>query len=103
MLLIYWPISISLKLGYRHNGKPMGIHTVRDLPSNSVSILMTLLAICRPSGCTVVSGVVVVVGGGVCNRSQMRTSKCTCLIFGQKCTKGISDTSKLKVTRDISG
>jgi len=38
------------------------------------------LAICRPSGCTVVSGVVVV--GGVCNRSQMRTSKCTCLIFG---------------------
>ena len=36
------------------------------------------LAICRPSGCTVVSGVVVVV---VCNRSQMRTSKCTCLIF----------------------
>jgi len=31
-------------------------------------------------GCTVASGVVVVVvGGGVCNRSQMRTSKCTCL------------------------
>jgi len=46
------------------------------------------LAICRPSGCTVVSDVVVVVvvggGGGVCNRSQMRTSKYrpTCLIFG---------------------
>jgi len=49
---------------------------------------------CRPSGCTVafsVVGVVVVVvvvvvvgggGGGVCNRSQMRTFKCTCLIFG---------------------
>jgi len=36
--------------------------------------------LCRPSGCTVVSGVVVVVG--VCNRSQMRTSKCTCLIIG---------------------
>jgi len=36
------------------------------------------LAICRPSGCIVVSGVVVI----VCNRSQMRTSKCTCLIFG---------------------
>jgi len=58
-----------------------------------------LLAICRPSGCTVASGVVVVVG--VCNRSQMRTSKCTCLIFGvsigldpgQKCTKGIFDRS----------
>jgi len=27
-------------------------------------------------------GVVVVVVVGVCNRSQMRTSKCTCLIFG---------------------
>ena len=29
--------------------------------------------------------VVVVVGVvvGVCNRSQMRTSKCTCLIFGE--------------------
>jgi len=40
-----------------------------------------LLPICRPSGCTVVSGVVVVVVGD-CNRSQMRTSKCTCLIFG---------------------
>jgi len=41
------------------------------------------LAICRPSGCTVASGVVVVgVVVGVCNRSQMRTSKCTCLIFG---------------------
>jgi len=36
------------------------------------------LAICRPSGYTVVSGVVVV----VCNRSQMTTSKCTCLVFG---------------------
>jgi len=36
-------------------------------------LLQLLLAICRPSGCTVVSGVVV----GICNRSQMRTSKCT--------------------------
>jgi len=73
-----------------------------------------LLAICRSSGCTVAFGVVVVVvvGGGVCNRSQMRTSKCrpTCLIFGvsigldpgYKCTKGIFDRSKFKVTRDIS-
>ena len=36
------------------------------------------LAICRPSGCTVASGVVGVgvVVVGVCNRSQMRTSKC---------------------------
>jgi len=42
------------------------------------------LAICRPSGCTVASGVVgvVVVVVGVCNRSQMRTSKRACLIFG---------------------
>ena len=40
------------------------------------------LVICRPNGCTVVSGVVVVIDVGVCNRSQMRTSKCTCLIFG---------------------
>jgi len=43
------------------------------------------LAICRPIGCTVASGVigvVVVVVVGVCNRSQMRISKCTCLILG---------------------
>jgi len=39
-----------------------------------------LLVICRPSGCSVVSGIVVVVG--VCYRSQMRTSEYTCLIFG---------------------
>ena len=66
----------------------------------------TLLTICCPSGCTVVSGVVV----GVCNRSQMRTSKCICLIFGvsicldpgSKRTKEIFDRSKFKVTRDIS-
>jgi len=65
------------------------------------------LAICRPSGCNVASGVVVV---GVCNSSQMRTSKYTCLIFGvsiglhlaYKCTKGIFDRSKFEVTRDIS-
>jgi len=37
--------------------------------------------ICRPSGCTVVYGIVGVVVVGVCNRSQMRTSKCTCLIL----------------------
>jgi len=43
-----------------------------------------ILAVCRPSGCTVASGVVVVVIViviGICNRSKMRTSKCTCLIF----------------------
>ena len=43
-----------------------------------VMVQYMFLAICRPSGCTVVSGVVV----GVCNRSQMITSKCTCSIFG---------------------
>jgi len=66
------------------------------------------MTICRPIGCTVASGIVVVVG--VCNRSQMRTSKFTCLIFGVsigldpglKCTVGIFDRSKFKVTRDIS-
>ena len=69
----------------------------------------SLLAICRPSGCTVASGVVgigVVVVVGVRNISQMRTSKCTCLIFGvsigYKRTKGIFDRSKFNVTRDIS-
>jgi len=44
---------------------------------DSTSFCGRLLAICRSSGCTVASGVV-----GICNRSQMRTSKCTCLIFG---------------------
>ena len=55
-----------------------------------------------------VVGVVVVVS--ICNRSQMRTRKCTRLMFGvsigldpgEKCTKGIFDRSKFKVTRDIS-
>jgi len=46
---------------------------------HTVLMFAHLLEICRPSGCTVVSDVVVVV---VCNHSQMRTSKCTCLIFG---------------------
>jgi len=54
--------------------------------SHTVFDYSELLAICRPSGCTVVSGVVGVgvVVVGVCNHSQMRTSKCrpTCLIFG---------------------
>ena len=46
----------------------------------------TSLAIClyRPSDRTMASGVVVVVVVivGVCNRSQMRTSKCTCVSSG---------------------
>jgi len=90
----------------------VGLWALAFLPQHLTSS-STLLAICRPSGCTVVSGVVVVVvivGVGVCNRSQMRTSKCTCLIFGvnigldpgEKCTKGIFARSKFKVTRDIS-
>ena len=53
-----------------------------------------------PSGCTVVSGIVGFIIS-ICNRSQMRTSKCACLIFGvsigldrgQKSTKGIFDRS----------
>ena len=52
--------------------------------------LMHFIGVCCPSDCTVASCVVVVVVVvivvvvvvGVCNHSQMRTSKCTCLIFG---------------------
>jgi len=51
-----------------------------------LEIAFSLLTICRPSDCTVASGVVgvvvVVVVVSNCNRSQMRTSKYTCLIFG---------------------
>jgi len=60
-------------------------HTV--FLEETVACIMTkqqssLWAICRPSGCTVVSGVVVVVVVvSVCNRSQMRASRFTCLIF----------------------
>jgi len=57
----------------------------------------------------VASGVVGVVVD-VCNRSQMRTSKCKCLIFGVsigldpglKHIKRIFDRSVFKVTCDIS-
>ena len=57
-------------------------------------VCLTSLVICLycPSDHTVACGVVVVVIGivvivvvvvvGVCNRSQMITSKCTCVIFG---------------------
>ena len=76
------PSLITLVLSHLH-------HTYR--PVNYL-----LSAICHPSDRTVVSDVVV-----VCNRSKMRTSKCTCLIFGVsigldpswKCTKGIFDRS----------
>jgi len=53
-------------------------------PLSPKQVTQKLLAICRPSGCTVLSGVVVVVVVvvGVCDRSQIRISKCTRLIFG---------------------
>jgi len=40
-------------------------------------ITFIFFMICRPSGCTVVSGVVI----SICNHFQMRTSKYTCLIL----------------------
>jgi len=47
----------------------------------AVSVTEVIIADMSPySGCIVVSGVVSVVVV-VCNRSQMRTNKCTCLIF----------------------
>jgi len=56
----------------------------RDLPKSLreglVSILYIVFCVIgdmSPNGCTVVSGVVGVVVVVVCNRSQMRTSKCT--------------------------
>jgi len=55
--------------------------TIKETVSISYcfQVIVSLLVTCHPSGCTVVSGVVV----GVCNHSQMRTSKCTVrLIFG---------------------
>ena len=61
------------------------VHGLTPMLLRGIGCTISLLEICCPSGCTVVSGVVVVVvvvGGGVCNRSQMRTCKCTCLIFG---------------------
>ena len=56
-----------------------------SITKTKLASVFSLLAICRPSDRTVASGVVVVVvvvDVDVCNRSQMRTSKYTCLIFG---------------------
>ena len=53
----------------------LGLHTLEASRGDKI----VLLVICRPSGCTVASSIVSI---GVCNRCQMRTSKCTCLIFG---------------------
>jgi len=68
-----------------------------------VVVYIVLLAICRHTvtSSVVVIIIIVVVSGGVCNCSQMRTSKCTCLTFGvsigldpgKKYTKGIFDRS----------
>ena len=73
--------SLNRRVGFNHillNEKD------RELRPGTKSATVALLAICRPSGCTVVFGVVgvIVVVVGVCNRFQTRTSKCTCLIFG---------------------
>jgi len=63
-----------------------GICTVNDYAKSSPGlaglVYVLSLAICRPSGSTVATSVVGIVVVGVCKCSQMRTSKCTCLIFG---------------------
>jgi len=92
-------VTSVVSLGYTYlkvlYGVPQGANekaqaSVRELDARNLqpvdlqcSVLVSL-AICRPSGCTVASGVVGVgvVVVGACNCSQMRTSKCTCLIFG---------------------
>ena len=58
--------------------------SMSEVVDDNGAISTYLLAICRHNGCTVASGVVVVsvVFFGDCNRSQMRTGKCACLIFG---------------------
>ena len=78
-----------------------------EISKATASCLSHFLAICHSCGCTVVSGVVVV--GGICNRSQMRTSKCACLIFGvsigldpaRNAQKEFLKRSKFMVTHDI--
>jgi len=72
------PLMLSARRGFPDIMKA-GIHSLLSpVFHENPPITFELLAICRPSGFTEVSGVVV----GVCNRSQMRTGKCTCLIFG---------------------
>jgi len=44
-----------------------------------VALVVVLCSLALSSSASVTSVVVVI---GVCNRSKMRTSKCTCLIFG---------------------
>jgi len=78
MLKLGW-----FRMGHRKSSETWpfdGVHmtsdsTIKETVSilYSFKVLVSLLATCHPSGCTVVSGVTV----GVCNNSQMRTSKCT--------------------------
>ena len=81
---VQWRLEQSPTVS-RYAPSPIVLHFVerwRLIFTNSI-FFWILLAICR-RGCTVVSSVVgvVVVVVDVCNRSQMRTGKCTCLIFG---------------------
>jgi len=91
-LLILWRVALY--------ARPMNMHIIGPVrpvgPRSGLHIIFCccflfifLLAICRPSDGTVASGVVgvgvvvvVVIVVVVSNRSQMRTSKCTYLIFG---------------------
>ena len=83
------PVVISGLLGrkptdYISHKQQLAANTICWTSSYFPSFTVSL-AICRPSGCTVPSAVVsvfivVVIVVGVCNHSQMRTSKCTCLI-----------------------
>jgi len=52
------------------------LHSVKvSKPNICTALYHNLLAICRPSGCTVASGIVGGIVSSICNHSQMRTSK----------------------------
>ena len=106
---LYWPsfpAVPSCSLFAEAALKQSHVQGIRT-PRFAVAPLLTvLLAICRPSGCIVASGVVGVVIGvvvvvGVCNRSQMRTSKCKCLIFGVSIQGGPKKTRPLYIFPNI--
>jgi len=65
----------------KHKKKLKQVPTVMVLTTSN-AVAHKSLAICRPSGCTVASGIVGIIVVGICNCSLMRTSKCTCLVFG---------------------
>jgi len=92
VLFVFWISAcpdVSKIQSNLHLALPPSIYSTSEVVSKSLSqslalaisqsLATDLLAIWRPSGYTVVNGVVVVivVVVGVCNRSQMRTSKCT--------------------------